>query len=67
MLASLAWLQEYVDLGGLSPERVANGLTMVGLEVEDLRDRFAYLETVVVGKVTRIKDVGGALRLREVF
>ncbi|MDR2387186.1 MAG: phenylalanine--tRNA ligase subunit beta [Deltaproteobacteria bacterium] len=66
MLASLAWLQEYVDLSGLSPQDVAKRLTMVGLEVEDLRDRFAYLETVVAAQVTRIKDLGGALRLLEV-
>ncbi|MDR1677033.1 MAG: phenylalanine--tRNA ligase subunit beta [Deltaproteobacteria bacterium] len=63
MLASLAWLGEYVDLSGLSPEKVANLLTMAGLEVEDLRERFSYLKTVVAAKVTRIKDLGGALRL----
>ncbi|MDR0622591.1 MAG: phenylalanine--tRNA ligase subunit beta [Deltaproteobacteria bacterium] len=66
MLASLAWLGEYVELGDLAPEEVANRLTMAGLEVEDIKDRFAFLQTVVVGQVTRIKDFGGALRLLEV-
>ncbi|MDR3134487.1 MAG: phenylalanine--tRNA ligase subunit beta [Deltaproteobacteria bacterium] len=63
MLVSVAWLGEYVDLGGLSAQHVANCLTMAGLEVEDIRDRFGYLHNVVAAKVTRIKDVGGALRL----
>ncbi|MDR1111374.1 MAG: phenylalanine--tRNA ligase subunit beta [Deltaproteobacteria bacterium] len=65
MLASIAWLGDYVDLGGLGPREVANRLTMAGLEVEDLRDRYSFLQTVVAAKVTRIRDVGGALRLLE--
>ncbi|MDR2367960.1 MAG: phenylalanine--tRNA ligase subunit beta [Deltaproteobacteria bacterium] len=63
MLASLAWLGEYVDLSGLGPAEVANRLTMAGFEVEALKDRYSYLQTVVAAKVTKIKDLGGALRL----
>lgn len=34
MKVSLNWLQEYVDLTGLSPETIAHRLTFAGIEVE---------------------------------
>jgi phenylalanyl-tRNA synthetase beta chain len=34
MKVSLNWLQDYVDLKGLSPETIAHRLTFAGIEVE---------------------------------
>ena len=58
MLASISWLGDFIDLSDLAPQTVAETLTMAGLEVEDLRDRLAYLETVVAAKVVKAEDHG---------
>ncbi|MES1025918.1 phenylalanine--tRNA ligase subunit beta [Gloeocapsa sp. BRSZ] len=50
MRISLNWLQELVELT-LSPEELAETLTMAGFEVEEIEDRRAWAEGVVVGKV----------------
>ena len=34
MKAPLSWIQDYVDLQGLSLEEIGETLTMIGLEVE---------------------------------
>ena len=51
MKVSLSWLQEYVNVDLTVPE-LAEALTMAGLEVEAVYDRYAYLSTVVVGRIT---------------
>jgi phenylalanyl-tRNA synthetase beta chain len=48
MKVSLSWLKEYVPIDMAVPD-LADALTMAGLEVEAVEDRYAYLETVVVG------------------
>jgi phenylalanyl-tRNA synthetase beta chain len=50
MRISLKWLQELVELK-LSPEELAETLTMAGFEVEDIEDRRAWADGVVIGKV----------------
>ncbi|MUL35259.1 phenylalanine--tRNA ligase subunit beta [Gloeocapsopsis dulcis] len=50
MRISLNWLQELVELT-LSPEELAETLTMAGFEVEEIEDRRTWAEGVVVGKV----------------
>ena len=55
MLVNYNWLKDYVDLD-LAPDRLADRLTMCGLEVDELRHRYDYLEKVVVGRVSRIED-----------
>ncbi|OKH28163.1 phenylalanine--tRNA ligase subunit beta [Chroogloeocystis siderophila] len=50
MRISLNWLQELVELT-LSPEELAETLTMAGFEVEEIEDRRAWAKGVVVGKV----------------
>ncbi len=54
MLLSLNWLKDFVPFAG-DVEDLAHRLTMVGLEVEEIASPFAYLETVVVGKVVECK------------
>jgi phenylalanyl-tRNA synthetase beta chain len=50
MRISLNWLEELVELH-LSPEDLAETLTMAGFEVEDIEDRRTWADGVVIGKV----------------
>ncbi|KAB8314554.1 phenylalanine--tRNA ligase subunit beta [Tolypothrix campylonemoides VB511288] len=50
MRISLKWLQELVELK-VSPEELAETLTLAGFEVEDIEDRRTWAAGVVVGKV----------------
>jgi len=53
MLVSLEWLREYVDFD-LTPEQLADKLTMVGLEVKEITSTSTKgLEKVVVGKIVK--------------
>lgn len=48
------WLKEFVDLEGLSPQELAEGLTMAGLEVEFVQPLGQDLSGIVVGRVLEI-------------
>ena len=50
MRISLNWLQDLVDLT-LTPEALADALTMAGFEVEEIEDRRTWADGVVIGKV----------------
>lgn len=50
MRISLNWLRELVEFK-LSPEELAETLTMAGFEVEEIEDRRTWADGVVVGKV----------------
>jgi phenylalanyl-tRNA synthetase beta chain len=50
MRISLNWLRELVNID-LSPQALADQLTMAGFEVEDIEDRRTWADGVVVGKV----------------
>ncbi|MFP4009809.1 MAG: phenylalanine--tRNA ligase subunit beta [Spirulinaceae cyanobacterium] len=52
MLISLNWLRELVEIK-LTPEQLAETLTIAGFEVEEIHDRRALAAKVVVGKVER--------------
>ncbi|MDR1080464.1 MAG: phenylalanine--tRNA ligase subunit beta [Deltaproteobacteria bacterium] len=65
MLASLSWLGEFVEIGDLSPEEVADRLVTVGLEVEGLSDFKGYLMDVVAARVLEFEsgpEPGGLAR-----
>jgi phenylalanyl-tRNA synthetase beta chain len=62
MKVSLSWLRDYVPVEMEVPKLVA-ALTMAGLEVEAVIDRYGYLETVFVGCVTGIRPHPKADRL----
>ena len=53
MKVSLSWLTQYVDVD-MPPEDMADALTMAGLEVESVSDRYEYLDRVVVGRIAKI-------------
>jgi phenylalanyl-tRNA synthetase beta chain len=50
MRISLNWLQELVEIA-MTPETLAEKLTMAGFEVEEIEDRRTWAAGVVVGKV----------------
>ncbi|WP_028574735.1 phenylalanine--tRNA ligase subunit beta [Desulfonatronovibrio hydrogenovorans] len=50
MLLSLSWLKEFTPYDG-SVDELAHRLTMVGLEVEEVKRPFAHLSGLVVGHV----------------
>jgi len=49
-----SWLQEYVDFE-LSPEELAEELTMVGLEVDGVFPPVEGLDQIIVGKILEVK------------
>lgn len=51
MLISYRWLQRHVDLSGITPEALANDLTLSTAEVEGLEPFAPHLSDVVVGFV----------------
>ena len=53
MKVSLSWLKDYVTID-VDVVKLAEALTMVGLEVDALVDRYAYLDRVVVGHIVEI-------------
>ncbi len=63
MKVSLSWLKEYVALpDGVEP--LAEKLTMVGLEVDTIEDRFRYLDTVKVARVEAVSPHPNADKLK---
>ena len=63
MKVTINWLQEYVDLKGLSVEELAHGLTMAGLEVEAVVPIGRELEPLIVGKIVEVRKHPRADRL----
>jgi phenylalanyl-tRNA synthetase beta chain len=62
MRISLNWLRELVDIS-MTPEALADQLTMAGFEVEDIEDRRTWAKGVVVGKVLERQPHPNADRL----
>lgn len=62
MRASLNWLREYVEID-LSPDELADALTMAGLEVESTIKIGKDLNNVVVGKIVSIRPHPNADKL----
>jgi phenylalanyl-tRNA synthetase beta chain len=62
MQAPVSWLGEFVDISDLSPQTVVDTLTMIGLEVEELKDRLVFLDQVVVAEVLSAHSFGEHLR-----
>ena len=54
MNVTLNWLKNYIDFE-FSPDELADRLTMLGVEVESIKQPGAELEGVVVGSVTTIR------------
>jgi len=63
MQVSLEWLNEYVDITNLSAEEIAHGLTMSGLEVEEIEKTGADFSNIVVAEILEIKQHPNADKL----
>jgi len=63
MRISLNWLTELVD-SQLTPTELADALTMAGFEVEDIEDRRAWADGVIVGRVVACEPHPNADKLR---
>ncbi len=53
MEISLNWLQDYITVD-MEASDLANALTMAGLEVNAVYDRYTYLETVITSRIIDI-------------
>jgi len=63
MKVSLSWLKEYVDID-MDVNDLADALTMAGLEVEAVSDRYDYLNRVVIGRLVKIDPHPNADKLK---
>ena len=63
MKVSLSWLKTYVPIR-MAVDELADALTMVGLEVEVVENRYAHLDKVVVGRIIEVRPHPNADRLK---
>jgi phenylalanyl-tRNA synthetase beta chain len=63
MKASISWLKDYTPIN-MDVYPLAKALTMAGLEVEVVTDRFGYLKSVVVGRIIEIEPHPNAEKLK---
>lgn len=63
MKVSVSWLKSYVPIK-LGPDGLSDALTMVGLEVEGVSNRFEYLSKVVVGEIVEVGPHPNADKLK---
>ncbi|WP_322787261.1 phenylalanine--tRNA ligase subunit beta [Desulfobacula phenolica] len=62
MKVSLSWLKEYISVD-LEPSLISEKLTMAGLEVDSVEDRYEYLDHIVVAKVNAVEKHPNADKL----
>lgn len=63
MKVSISWLSTYVDIQ-MDIDQLAHALTMAGLEVDAVYDRYEYLNTVLVGRITQVEPHPKADKLK---
>ncbi len=63
MKASFSWLKEYVTID-MAASDLAEALTMAGLEVEAVTDRYDYLKSVLVGQIVEVSPHPNADKLK---
>ena len=54
MQVSHEWLQEFVELAGITPEQISHSLTMSGLEVEEVEYKKPSFENIKTAKIMKI-------------
>ena len=64
MKISLDWISDYVDLGDIPADRVADRLTMCTAEVEDVIEIRRSVNRVIVGEVISCRDIPGVSGLK---
>ncbi len=63
MKFSLSWLRQYLSVA-VPVKELADALTMAGLEIDSVSDRYAYLDTVIAGRVIDISPHPNADKLK---
>ena len=63
MKISLSWLNELVDLSGLSAEQIAHELTVSGLEIEGIEETKAPFTNIVTAKIEKLENHPNADKL----
>lgn len=63
MKISLKWINDYVDLSGISLDEIVNKISLAGLEVEEVIDQSKTFENIVVGFVKERKKHPNADKL----
>jgi phenylalanyl-tRNA synthetase beta chain len=64
MIISRKWLEQFVDLSGISDDDIAARLTMLGIEVESFENLSEKYKGFVVGEVLEVSEHPNADRLR---
>jgi phenylalanyl-tRNA synthetase beta chain len=62
MLVSLRWLRDYIDIE-ISPEDLAERLTMAGLEVDSIEETTPGFSGVIVSRILSVKPHPGSEKL----
>jgi phenylalanyl-tRNA synthetase beta chain len=62
MKVSLSWLNDYIEIQ-MDAADLADALTMAGLEVDSVSNRYAYLQSVFVGRVAEVSPHPNADKL----
>ena len=63
MQVSHEWLQEFVELAGITPEQISHSLTMSGLEVEEVEYKKPSFENIKTAKIIKIDNHPNADKL----
>ncbi len=63
MQVSYEWLNEFVDLVGITPEEIAHNLTMSGLEVEEIEHKKPAFSNIRTAKIIKIDNHQNADKL----
>lgn len=63
MQVSYEWLNEYVDLSGITSEEISHALTMSGLEVEEIEDVKPKFTNIITAKIEKIDNHPNADKL----
>ncbi|MBQ7287929.1 MAG: phenylalanine--tRNA ligase subunit beta [Candidatus Gastranaerophilales bacterium] len=63
MQVSHEWLNEFVDLTGITPEQIAHNLTMSGLEVEEVEFKKPSFSNIRTAKIIKIDNHPNADKL----
>ena len=56
MFVSINWIKDYVDLDGLDIKKLIESFTLATAEVEDIIEKGADVQNVVVGEILSIEN-----------
>jgi len=63
MKFTISWLGKYVSLDDLNPTKLAERLTMLGLEVDAVEELHTGLQSIIVARITKVRPHPNADRL----